>query len=737
MMNMIRTRASYVSAITLVFFSIALTRLPLFNYLGFEFSFLIALGGGCVAGLLTLALWRRQSIRQKHDVWRFIFSAAVVLLVLFLFPCLVAAANALLVKNCSFIDGILFYAVLVLPAVLFSESLAAVVAVSIERWRKTVFSLVYVLVLLHIPAVVYFSPQNFVYNPIVGFFPGFSYDETMHLNRTLLLYRAITIVASLLVFFLSIWVWQTKKNRTRSEQQNIVLESILIAVVVPFLVMMFVFSDRLGFSFSESSIKQKLGGLRRTAHVDIVYPTSVYKADAAERLAELHEFYYQQLCAQMHVAPSWRLTSFIYESPAQKGKFMGAAQTDITKPWLHQIHINAADVQAGLKHEMTHALAAEWSSSLLRVPMNSGIVEGTAVAFGDDVWFGEPLDRAVALIFASGSTESAEHMFSNREFFQSYAGISYALAGSFCKYLVETYGIDTFRKVYEDGDISKIYRRDVSVLIHDWQQNIRRQPVTQNDSIKAKYYFKRSSIFKKDCARVLANQNAETKNFLAQHDYQRALISAERSLQLSKTSDAIAQKALALFELQRYSDVVAFCRAQLSDSAIAHVLLPLHVRLGDAYWALDSVSKAKSEYQFLSSIGFGEWYVDLCALRLEALASEEHHALRSIMLLSFEDTARINRLLPLHSPLARYLLAQEYFKQQRYAETEKLLQSFSWNANPVLEFFRLQLLGNAYFDTQEIPKAQTAFSTAKNIAPTEPFRIETNEWLDRCAFSQR
>jgi len=738
MMNLICTRAFYFSVVVLVLLSIILTRIPLFNYLGFEFSFVIALSAGYISGLLMLALWRRQSIQKKNDVWRFILHTSIAVLALLLFPVLIIAANALIVKNCSFGDGILFYALLAIPTVLFSESLAALVAVALERWKKSGFTFLYLLILLHIPFVVYSSPQNFVYNPIAGFFPGFSYDETMHLSRTLWLYRATTLMAALAFFSISVWIWSTKKNRKVSElQQNTIAESILIALIVPFLVMMFVFSDRLGFSSSESSIEQKLGGFHRTPHVDIIYPSNIYKADAVERLAELHEFYYQQLCAQMHVAPSWRLTSFIYESPAQKGKLMGTVQTDITKPWLHQIHINAADVRVGLKHEMTHALAAEWNTSLLHVPMNSNLVEGIAVALGDDVWFGEPLDHAVALIQASGIHISPESMFSNTGFFQSYSGVSYAIAGSFCKYLVDTYGIDTFAKVYAGGNVSKIYQHDISLLVAEWQKKIQQQTLTKNDSVKAAFYFKRSSIFQKDCARVIANQNDETKSLLAQHEYQKALASAERSLRLSKTAEAIFQKSSALCELQQYSETAAFCREQLSDSSISPMLLPLHMRLGDAYWALDSTAKAKSEYQYVASLGFGQWYVEVSSVRLEALSSDEEHALRTVMLLTMEDTARINRLSRLHAPLARYFLAQEYFKQRRYAEAGKLLESFSWTAHPALEYFRLQLLGKTYFDIQELKQAQRTFSAAKTVAPTEPFRIETNEWFERSAFSQR
>ena len=52
------------AVLVLLTVSLALTQVPLFNYLGYEFSASIATVWSLVAGLLTISLWNRDG--QDH-----------------------------------------------------------------------------------------------------------------------------------------------------------------------------------------------------------------------------------------------------------------------------------------------------------------------------------------------------------------------------------------------------------------------------------------------------------------------------------------------------------------------------------------------------------------------------------------------------------------------------------------------------------------------------------------------
>jgi tetratricopeptide (TPR) repeat protein len=737
-----QTRAFQISVLIFILFAIVCTRIPLFNYLGFEFSALTVVLAGFVGGLLTLSLWKQTDCECKADVWQFVGKIAFVQCILLAIPFLISLANVLFVKNCSIGDGMALYALTVLPGVLFSAALAMVVGILAAKWRKTLFTILYILVLLHIPLVTFFYPQIFAFNPILGFFPGFTYDETLQVTQRLLIYRLATFASFGCLVTTTVWIWHIrfyrKERKNVSQQSFPFMEIIILALLVPIVLMMLSFSDRLGFSSSQQYIQQKLVGNYKTAHFEIIYPAGSVKREQIEQLGRLHEYYYSKLSHDLDVQSQERIVSFLYSSPEEKGKLIGAGRTDIAKPWLRQIHINLTDVEAGLKHEMAHILAGEFGWSPLKISHNSGLVEGIAVAVGDDVYYNEPLDRASALVFAAGVNPDMESLFSFSGFAKVNSGVSYVLAGSFCKFLIDSFGIDQFKKLYRSGDFLLTYNRPLPSLLMDWRAIVHRQQFTADDSVKAQYLFRRSSIFGKECARVIANVNSETRELLTRHEFEKALTSAERSLGLSKTPDAVFQKSSALFELRRFKDAADFIETQLRDTSFGSALLPLHLRFGDVYWAMDSLVHAKQEYELMARFHLNAWYEEACILRLESLKNEQDRSeLRVHFTYSMEDTVRMARLSKLSSPLAQYLLARELAGKEKYREACSILEHIRSSDIEPLKFFYLQRLGRIYFSLQEWKKAGILFEKALPVAPTRSSEIEIKEWIERCEFESK
>ena len=411
---------SFGIALAILFvYSSACTQIPLFNYLGFEFSALTALVAGFVSGILTIKLQKEASFESKGDVWRFVGETSLVQLILLAIPFLLSLANATFVKNCSIGDGVILYALIVLPGALFSISLAMFVSIVFERWRRTMFIILYVLILLHIPLVTLLCPQIFAFNPIIGFFPGFSYDETLQVTQRLLTYRLSTIAVSGCIFTVTLLIWQMRFKKAKHTETSLhsvpIIEISILALLVPIVLVMLSFSDRLGLSSSEQFIRQKLAGNYSTTHFEIIYPAGSIKRERVEQLGRLHEFYFDKITRELNIHSHERICSFIYASPEQKGRFIGATRTDIAKPWLQQMHINLADVESALKHEMVHVLAAEFGWSPLKIAPNSGLIEGLAVAM-EHTTMEEPLDRASALAFAAGLTQISNRFLLLRPF---------------------------------------------------------------------------------------------------------------------------------------------------------------------------------------------------------------------------------------------------------------------------------------------------------------------------------
>ena len=165
------------------------------------------------------------------------------------------------------------------------------------------------------------------------------------------------------------------------------------------------------------------------------------------------------------------------------------------------------------------------------------------------------------------------------------------------------------------------------------------------------------------------------------------------------------------------------------------MLLPLQIRLGDAYWAMDSLEQAKQQYEFLEAVNLNGWYGELCALRLESLKSpQEVGELKIYFIYSLEDTVRIARLERLKSPIARYLLSREYAAKERFVESTQVLEKLGSMESKTLEFFRLRRMGMNYFQLKDYEKAQTAFKLALPIMPNESMQIEIRDWIAQCEF---
>ena len=52
---------------------------------------------------------------------------------------------------------------------------------------------------------------------------------------------------------------------------------------------------------------------------------------------------------------------------------------------------------------------------------------------------------------------------------------AYLLAGSFVGFLIERYGLDEFRKLYENGSYEAAYGKSLGVLEKEWRSAYRRK----------------------------------------------------------------------------------------------------------------------------------------------------------------------------------------------------------------------------------------------------------------------
>lgn len=725
------------------FFSLLCTQVPLFNYLGLESSALTAVLGAFLSGMLLVMRWNSAQKESPFFLDRFAMESLFISFLLHSVPLTVLLTNSLFVKNCSLSQGLLLFALIPIPAMIFSNVLALLLSVTLPRWRKIAFTTAYLLVLFHIVVVTFVSPQIFAFNPIAGFFPGITYDESLKIESRLLIYRIGTLAAAGMLFIVAKIVFR-RKEKQRGEETSLpvrVGELMGGAFLVILVSWLFFFSNELGLSSSRSFIQEKLGGRYETDHFVIVYPRDELDDRQIKRVAQLHEFYFAHISRVLQIMPERKVQSFLYRSAEQKGRLVGAAGTDIAKPWLWQLHINLGNVERSLKHELVHVMAADFGFPLLRISFNSGLIEGLAVAV-EQVDYDETIHRLAGQINALGHAPDVQSLFTVSGFFKAHGGTSYILAGSFCRYLIEQYGVRRFKSLYRTGNFRTLYNKDLDDLVEEWRLSIRHPPPPTEDLFKAAYLFKRPSIFGKECARVIANINAETRSFLRGKKFGEALVSSQRSLGLTKSSEAVNQHAAALLRLGKNEEVVRFCREQLADSLFAHTVLPLHLTVGDALWSLGRIEEARTEYRKLYGFHLGISWDEASAVRTAALNDPRRASvLRGYFTSDMSDSEQVDflksslRSIPL-DPLCSYLLGRELVSSRRFSEGLGVLHTIRVMNAPILEFLRFRRIGFSYFELGNYEKAKAFFWESLNFTLKQSHQIEVSEWVERCEWME-
>lgn len=740
MNSRIRTDRTFLAgmiAVTLV--SLACTRIPLLNYLGFEFSALISLLVSFLAGLLTISSWRRDDATVRASVWRFSFAILPRLLVLLLIPLVIISANAFLVKNCSFLHGLILFALLPVPAVIAAHALALLLVVWFKSWHRTWFVLVWIGILLHIAVVTFTGPQIFAFNPILGFFPGLTYDETLDVLDKLLLYRIGTLAGTFVLILLAVRIHRKKSALTLPEEAvsaGSSWELPVASLCVLGILGMWAFSDQLGLSSSRDHIRKELGAVIETDHFVIVFPDTMVTGRQRDHLIQLHEFYYQEVAQFLRVTPSRKIASYLYTSAEQKGRLMGAARTNLAKPWLWEVHLNLADSDEALKHELVHVVAAEFGFPFVRIGVNSGLIEGLAVAV-EQVEYYEDLHKLAAMALAIGIDPDMEALFSLTGFMAVHPGISYVMAGSFSRFLIDRFGIQRYKLVYQFGSFETAYNRPLSALLGQWRRFLSRHTVNDADREKARYIFERPSIFAKECARVIANLNAETRTLLGKKEYAAAFASASHSLTLSNNIEATNQKALALFRMGRFHETISFLEDRLADKAVGHTMLPMKLLLGDACWAVDSIPRAKKLYQDIALARLSAGYDEGSTLRQEILFG--NLATSEVRVLFLEErekkdrTDLLRRLVAAHphEPVPLYVLAREIATEDP-EEALKLFEQIPRMKFDPLEYHRQRRIGNLYFSRGQYQRAKIYYWQALNVMTGGAQGRELEERLKLC-----
>ncbi len=440
-------RLHSVRTAALLYFLIAgaLTQVPLFNYVGYEFSAVMTIPASFISGLLTIGFIRIH-VHQAVSRRKFILVLAhyfTINGVLLLIPLAVMSANAFAVKNCSFAHGLAYYALLPLCSMIFAVSLALPLGI-IFRHARTIFIVLIIAILSQIVIITYTEPQLFAYNFVLGYFPGITYDETLNGLSSLVLYREFTLIASLfcvIIFFLAVkMIWSDYKLYENVQSFRVRKgDRILYGLAFICLCLLgygHLERSRLGFQFSASDIQSELGGMATTAHFVLYYPKGEMSEHDVQFLKAEAEYQYAVDVFRMKesLGRGEKVSVYLYPTGEAKRRYIGTATTNIAKPWRKEIHLTLDSFEDTFRHELVHVLAANVGLPLIGASDRMGLNEGFATAVDWNWQDFSPHEYAAAMQHEKLLGDPAA-LFTYTGFAVQQGSYAYIVAASFTQYL--------------------------------------------------------------------------------------------------------------------------------------------------------------------------------------------------------------------------------------------------------------------------------------------------------------
>ena len=737
------TRQTGITAAFYTLFAVCATLLPPFNTLGYEFSALTGIAVAFSGGYLTIVLYYRLNPPEQRRGWRSVIAAWIsisfVQMTLLLIPFGVMVVAAWFVSNCSILWGALFYLLIPVCTSLFVTALGLFLAIAVPRRLVAVLYTLIVLCLLAHPILQILSqPQLYAYNHLFGMFVGFSWDEAQPAWSALLLYRLLTLAYALLLLLSSCVVsirgyWHLQSGRFRSAVLSLVLVSASIVGCG------FYFSDECGFSTTYRYLEEELGSVYCTPHFRIVYSSRSFPPGEIERVADEHEFRLAQVCVSLHTEPPGRITSFIYPDRITKRRLLGSETSQISRPWMREIHLSSDGLDAALKHEIVHAVASVFGPAPARVPMfrNYGLTEGLAMAVEWE-WGNRTLHEYAAGMKAQHLLPSARDVLSTTGFFRYHASVGYVAAGSFCRWLIECRGIDLFKQCYASDDPETTYGTSLLNLDREYRGFLRTVRRRLPDSLAIRYLFSGVPLQKKICARVLTEKNRMAEREYAKQDFQSSLHLYRESEQLSPNTTAAFGIAASLYNGRDFHAAMATARMYLGDSLRRIALLPMLLTLGNASWHTGDSASADSCYSALAGENLTEGLRMRALIRLKTLRSPRSRA--EIMdLLDREqfDTPRGSVIRAwteaLHRDSANTLIRYELgrFLARDTRRCDDAVSLFLSVREKDLETECLLEAGKLVF-RRHPADARNIFLRALAKTSTVVQRQEIDDWLERC-----
>jgi hypothetical protein len=735
---MMTGRAPLYGAIGLGLLALGLCFVPLFDLLGYEFSFAIGLASVVTAHLIGRAAARADTARAA-------LTGALVRAAGHLVPALlVMTLNALRVRNCDYWAGMQFYLLLPVASSMYSAALGVLVGrvFRSRRWSRAASLAVVLAPLSWSLRLLYTEPPIFAFDHLWGHFAGSLYDEAVGVTPVLWWFRLGTLLRVAGIAGL-LWVWERRRYLTLGRSW---------ATALGLFFAMWAYDrwegPRAGFHVTRAAIEAALP-LEVTIDRLVIHLPAGTSPEVQRAVALDHLFRLRDLERRLDVRTDGTIHSYVYPNSATKARLMGGENTMVAKPWLREIHVHDVLTEHPVvAHELVHVLAGELAPGPLRVSakwrvlVNMGLVEGLAEALTPERGALD-LDAYARAMRVLKMAPDMRELLGPAGFWGAAPRRAYTIAGSFVSFLLEKHGAARLKRVYADGDFEAAYGRPLDELVREWEANIDALVVLPRDERRAEERFRIPSIFARPCAHVIAQLEAKARNAAPA-----AAIGIREEICRHLGDSPSARMDLARAKRAAGDDdgFLALSAELLgSDGLFAAQRAALLEERGEVLWKRADFAQAHNAFAAVLALEPELSSERLQWVRLWALdeAPEVRDAVRALLMreatpvVSTLALARLADARGAPKPEDRtlpYLVGRQLLNVKAWRDGVEWLERAGPHPSAAIEAERVRLIAEARYALGELDAAASAYGTYADLAPSSGERARAKDWLQRIAF---
>lgn len=741
-------------------FGIALAIVPLLGVLGVESALFL----GVALPPLCAAVGARVAIaaRTRPAASGFVLAerAVVAALLVLAGPLLVLLLNALRVKTCAPLEGLAFLALGPWSGVVLASLVGACIGALPLRpaLATTLAVLVPVADIARAIFDFYATPAVFSYGHFFGYFPGSLYDELVGVPWPLLTLRVLSLCALFVLLCVLGGHYDPDGFRLRVRPQP--GRAGLLAVSIPCALTFaigWLDAPELGHRASEQHIAEVLGGHVLSRRCELIVPREMRK-DRRKRLADDCDFRVRQMERWLGVRHPRRLRVLLFRSADEKRVLMGAASTNIAKPWRSEVYLQD-DVwpHPVLAHEIAHVVASNVGRGPLRIAGRHGgllpdfaLIEGLAVAaaWANSSAIGLTPHQWTRAMLEEGLLPQLNQLFGTG-FLAQQRRLAYTVSGSLLRFIGERHGQAALRRIYETADIAGALGTTLPELEREFHAFLRTVELPDSARALARQRFAGQSILSSVCPHEKARLRQELDGELIADDTAQAQSTCEQLIAIDPADSNV--RALLATVRARRGDLAGAERElasmQKELGAPPPVLASVRHAIADEAWRGGREQEALTIYRQLLTEPTDRDSIRMLQVKSLGLAGGPAERKLVFALLVGDPGQSVDGAVAVYlarelravrsDGLPHYLEARQLQGRERFAEAARLFTTAREltlpSAELAIEALRLEAV--AYAGAGDFTRARAALGALIARPDTPPaLRDEGQEWLQRIAW---